>query len=66
MLLKDALKELNVEMEVMVEASARKNDQSVRKLLKDALKEINVKMEKMVEANAKKDQALHKLTTVPW
>jgi hypothetical protein len=53
-------------MEVMVEASAKKNDQSVRKLLKDALKEINVKMEKMVEANAKKDQALHKLTTVPW
>jgi hypothetical protein len=65
-ILKYALKEIDVKMEVMVEASAKKNDQSVRKLLKDALKEINVKMEKMVEANAKKDQALHKLTTVPW
>jgi hypothetical protein len=46
-ILKDALKEIDVKMEVMVEASTKKN-QDVRKLLKDALKEIDVKMEKMV------------------
>jgi hypothetical protein len=47
-ILKDALKEIDVKMEVMVEASTKKKNQDVRKLLKDALKEIDVKMEKMV------------------
>jgi S-adenosylmethionine synthetase len=47
-ILKDALKEIDVKMEVMIEASMKKKNQDVRKLFKDALKEIDVKMEKMV------------------
>jgi hypothetical protein len=35
-ILKDALKEIDVKMEVMVEASAKKKDQDVQKLLKYA------------------------------
>jgi hypothetical protein len=66
-MLKDALKEIDLKMEKMVEASANKKDQALRELLKDALKEIDVKMEEMVEASTKnKEQAMRKLATAPW
>jgi hypothetical protein len=55
-ILKDALKDIDVKMEKMVEASANKKDQAVQKLLKDALKEIDVKMEEMVEVSTKKKE----------
>jgi hypothetical protein len=65
-MLKDALKEIDLKMEKMVEASANKKDQALRELLKDAPKEIDVKMEEMVASTKNKEQAVRKLATTPW